>query len=455
MTAGTSTATSFWAPQGLLPEGVRRRVRLRVEDGRIREVAVGVDPGPGDVVLEGLVRPGFANAHSHAFHRALRGRTHADGGTFWSWRERMYEVAATLEPDSYLALARAVFAEMVLAGYTVVGEFHYLHHGPGGVPYADPNAMGHALLDAAHEAGIRITLLDTVYLAGGLSAAGHELLDEVQRRFSDGSVGQWAARVADLESGPMARHGAAIHSVRAVPREQLGEVARHARGGLGHPAAGAAPLHLHLSEQPAENASCEQFYGMSPTALLEAEGVLGETTTAVHATHLTGADVDALGRARAYACLCPTTERDLADGIGPARALADAGARLCIGSDQHAVVDPFEEVRAVELHERLESRERGRFSLPSLDEIGSGHGYASLGWPEGGTLVEGGLADVIAVRLDSVRTAGADPAQVVLAAGAADVTDVVVGGRRVVARGAHVLGPVGPLLAAAIETVSS
>ena len=449
------TGTSYWCASALLPEGIRDGVRLRVEGEWIAEVAVGVDPAVDDVVLEGLVRPGFANAHSHAFHRALRGRTHADGGTFWTWRERMYAVAAALDPEGYRELARAVFAEMVLAGYTVVGEFHYLHHGPGGVPYADPNAMGRALLAAAEDAGIRITLLDTVYLAGGLSAAGHEPLDEVQARFADASLDAWRHRVGALAPTPTARHGAAIHSVRAVPREHLGEVARHARGGLGRPGAGQAPLHLHLSEQPAENASCEQFYGMTPTALLQAEGVLEDTVTAVHATHLTPGDVDALGRAHAYACFCPTTERDLADGIGPARALADAGVRLCIGSDQHAVVDPFEEVRAVELHERLDSLERGRFSLPSLDAIGSGYGYASLGWPEGGTLVEGGLADVIAVRLDSVRTAGADPAQVVLAAGAADVTDVVVGGRRVVAGGAHVLGPVGPLLAAAIGKVSS
>jgi len=445
--------TSYWCRRALLPDGVRTRVRLRVADGLLVAVDVGDEPGADDVVLEGLVRPGFANAHSHAFHRALRGRTHADGGTFWTWRERMYALTASLDPVAYQALARAVFAEMVLAGYTVVGEFHYLHHGPGGVPYPEPNAMGHALLAAAEEAGIRITLLDTVYLAGGLSASGHEPLDETQARFADESVEAWQHRVSRLTPTSSARHGAAIHSVRAVPREHLGEVARYAMAGLGRAGAGPAPLHLHLSEQPGENLACEQFYGLTPTALLEAEGVLSDRLTAVHATHLTDGDIDALGRAGASACFCPTTERDLADGIGPARALADAGARLCIGSDQHAVVDPFEEVRAVELHERLDSLERGRFSLEALDRIGSEHGYASVGWPEGGTLVAGGLADFIAVRLDSPRTAGAEPDQVVFAAGASDVTDVVVGGRHVVADGAHVLGPVGPLLTAAIEGV--
>ena len=444
---------TYWCPRATLPEGVRKRVRLRVENGRFTEVTAGVDLEPDDTVLDGLVRPGFANAHSHAFHRALRGRTHADGGTFWTWREHMYAVTAALDPTTYRSLARAVFAEMVLAGYTVVGEFHYLHHGPGGDRYADPNAMSEALLDAAQEAGIRITLLDTIYLAGGLFASGHQALDETQHRFSDGSVDAWRDRVGRLAPRETARHGAAIHSVRAVPREHLAEVAEFARAGLGHPEAGPAPLHVHLSEQPGENIACEHFYGMTPTALLETEGALSEHLTAVHATHLTAEDVDRLGRAGSFACFCPTTERDLADGIGPARALHDAGADLCIGSDQHAVVDPFEEVRAVELHERLATLERGRFTLGELDRVGSENGYAALGWPEGGALREGALADFVSVRLDGPHAAGADPDQIVFVAGTQDVSDVVVAGRHVVVSGRHVLGPVGPLLSTALSRV--
>jgi formiminoglutamate deiminase len=445
--------TAFWAPVALLPGGIRERVRVETADGLITGVAEGVASTSGDVVLDGLLRPGFANAHSHAFHRALRGRTHAGGGTFWTWRQHMYALTAALDPDTYRELARAVFAEMVLAGYTVVGEFHYLHHGPGGAPYDDPNAMGRALAAAAADAGIRLTLLDTVYLTGGLTGTGHTPLDDTQRRFADGTVEAWADRVGRLEPGRMLRHGAAIHSVRAVPRRELRSVAEHARAGLGDPASGPAPLHVHLSEQPAENAACERVHGLTPTGLLDAEGVLDEMLTAVHATHLTERDVALLGAAGVLAALCPTTERDLADGIGPARALADAGVRLCVGSDQHAVVDPFEEVRAVELHERLVSLERGRFSLAELDRFAAEHGYASLGWPQGGTLRVGGLADLVTVRLDSTRTAGADPAQVVLAAGAADVGDVVVGGRHVVRDGRHVLGPVGPLLSESIAQV--
>ncbi|MEP7180083.1 MAG: amidohydrolase family protein, partial [Pseudonocardiales bacterium] len=218
---------------------------MTVSGGRFGTVEAGQNPRPEDRTLAGLVLPGFANTHSHAFHRALRGRTHDHGGTFWTWRERMYAVAARLDPDSYFGLARAVFAEMALAGVTSVGEFHYLHHAPGGVPYADPNAMGAAVVHAAAEAGIRITLLDTCYLAGGLGPDGPVPLNEQQRRFGDGDAEARAIRVAALEPAPHARVGAAIHSVRAVPADQLGAVA-------GWAAEQAAPLHVHLSEQTAE-----------------------------------------------------------------------------------------------------------------------------------------------------------------------------------------------------------
>ena len=179
--------TTYWCPRATLPDGVRRRVRLRVEDGFIAEVAHGVEIGDGDVILEGLVRPGFANAHSHAFHRALRGHTHAEGGSFWTWRRQMYAVTARLDPASYQDLARAVFAEMVLAGYTVVGEFHYVHHGPHGSRYADPNAMSHALMAAAEESGIRLTLLDTLRISIGV------------RRHHTDNLGLQAQQVAGLD----------------------------------------------------------------------------------------------------------------------------------------------------------------------------------------------------------------------------------------------------------------
>jgi formiminoglutamate deiminase len=421
-------------------------VRVGVRDSRITAVETGVDAGPGDERLSGMVLPGFANAHSHAFHRALRGRTHDRGGTFWSWRERMYAVARRIDPDSYLALARATYAEMALAGVVTVGEFHYVHHGPGATPYADPNAMGHALIQAAAEAGVRLTLLDTCYLAGGLGAAGHSPLDEVQIRFSDGDAVGWAERVDLLSDGDSLRIGAAIHSVRAVPAPQLPQVVAAALD---------RPLHVHLSEQPQENEACLAFYGSTPTALLAGHGVLGATTTAVHATHLTERDVALLGGSRTTVCACPSTEADLADGIGPFRALRDAGSPLTVGSDQHVITDLLAEARLVECHERLAGGERGRFAPVALVDALTARGHAGLGWRDAGRIAPGQRADLVAVRLDSPRTAGADPAQVVLVASAADVDTVLVGGVPVVTGGVHRLGDIGALLRDAIEPIWS
>ena len=217
----------------------------------------------------------MANAHSHAFQRALRGRTQAERGDFWTWRERMYEIAEGIDPDRYLALARATFGEMALAGITAVGEFHYLHHGPDGARYEDPNALGKAVIGAAREAGIRITLLDTCYLHGGI---GREP-DGIQLRFSDGSAEAWEERVDALEPGDGARVGAAIHSVRAVDPEEAARVAAFA-------AARSWPLHAHVSEQPGENEDCVSAYGKTPTGVLAEGAALSERFTAVHATHL-------------------------------------------------------------------------------------------------------------------------------------------------------------------------
>lgn len=434
--------TGFWCEQAWLDGAPAASVRVVARAGVIERVEPDAPAAPDDVRLPGLVLPGFANAHSHAFHRALRGRTHDFGGTFWTWRERMYAIASRLDPDSYLALARAAYAEMALAGVTAVGEFHYLHHAPGGARYADRNAMAEALRQAAVEAGIRLTLLDTCYLAGGLDATGYLPLDLVQQRFSDGDAASWASRVADLRGGDHLVVGAAIHSVRAVPADQLRTVVDAAAG---------RPLHVHLSEQPAENDACRAVHGRTPTELLSGAGALGPATTAVHATHLTPGDVRLLGDSATTVCFCPSTEADLADGIGPARALADAGSPLCLGSDQHAAVDLLGEARLLEAHERLASGRRGRFTPAELVDALTRSGHRSIGRPDGGRLTPGAPADLVAVRLDTVRTAGADPAQAVLAATAADVGTVVVGGRVVVDQGRHRLGDVGHLLAAAIE----
>jgi formiminoglutamate deiminase len=445
----------YVAEHAWLPGGIRARVLLEIEQGRFTQVrALGDgEHRPDDArLLRGVAFPGFANTHSHAFHRALRGRTHGLGGTFWTWRQAMYRVAGRLDPDAYLHLARAVYAEMALAGVTCVGEFHYVHHGPDGRPYDDPNVMAEALRQAAREAGIRITLLDTAYLAGGLGPEGHAPLDHLQQRFGDGDAAAWAERVSRLRSSAEMRVGAAVHSVRAVPAGSLSAIAAAASAGLGG-SHKPAPVHVHVSEQPAENEACLAFYGRSPAAVLADHGVWTRHATAVHATHLSQADIALLGASRATVCLCPTTERDLADGIGPARALADAGAALSLGSDQNAVVDLLEEARGLESHERLASLRRGRFTPQELVAAMTAH--ASLGWADAGRLEAGARADLVAVRRDSVRTAGALPEQVSLAATAADVTTVVVDGIEVVTDGHHRLGDVAALMADAVDSVWS
>jgi formiminoglutamate deiminase len=430
-----------WSP-GL---GLRRDVLIEAAGDRFTAVTPEAGPaaGAGAVPLAGLTLPGLANAHSHAFHRALRGITQAGRGTFWTWRERMYEVAARLTPDRYLDLATAVYAEMALAGVTCVGEFHYVHHDADGTPYADPNEMSRALIEAASRAGLRICLLDTCYLAGGLSQDGAALpLAGAQVRFGDGDAAAWAARVAALGAGqggrlgPGARLGAAIHSVRAVPPDQLGEVVAWAAGT-------AAPLHAHLSEQRAENDACLAAYGRTPTEVLDEAGALGALTSAVHATHLTAGDIGRLGGSATHACFCPTTEADLADGIGPARALADAGSPLTVGSDSQAIIDLLEEARRIEHGERLATQQRGRFRAAELATAATSAGHASLGWPDAGELAPGAVADLITVALDTPRTAGAAPAtaleSVIFGATASDVRTVVSGGRDIVRDGRHLL----------------
>jgi formiminoglutamate deiminase len=433
--------TTYWCEHADLGSGPVPGVRVVVDGDRIAAVQPRSAAAPGDLRLSGVVLPGFADAHSHAFHRALRGRTHDTGGTFWTWRDRMYVVAARLDPESYLALARAAYAEMALAGVTCVGEFHYLHHAPGGSRYADPNAMSEALIEAAGQAGIRLTLLDACYVAGGLDATGHSPVAGVQARFSDGDADAWAARVGALPERPGVRIGAAVHSVRAVPAEQLPVVAQAATG---------RPLHVHLSEQPAENDACAAHYGRTPTCHLHEHGVLGPHTTAVHATHLTGDDVAALAVTGTAVCACPSTEADLADGVGPFRRLRDAGVALCLGSDQQAATDLLAEARLLEAHERLATGVRGRFSPAELVGALTVDGHRALGWPDAGRIAVGRRADLVAVRLDSPRTAGSEPDQLVMAAAAADVHTVVVDGAVVVSEGRHVLGDVGRLLAEAI-----
>ncbi|MDX3063750.1 MULTISPECIES: formimidoylglutamate deiminase [Streptomyces] len=430
---GTPVTATYWMSHAWLGTHVEPGVTLDVAGGRIAGVRTGIDaPPPGATALRGLTLPGLANTHSHAFHRALRSTVQVGSGTFWTWRELMYRAASRLTPDTYFDLARATYAEMALAGITSVGEFHYLHHAPGGTPYDNPNAMGEALIAAADAAGIRITLLDTAYLAAGFG----ERPNRHQLRFSDTTADAWAERASLLKGGDHALIGAAIHSVRAVPAGQLATVVRWAeeRG---------APLHVHLSEQTAENDACLTAHGRTPTRLLADHGVLGPRTTGIHNTHLTAEDIELLGNSGTGTCMCPTTERDLADGIGPAAALQRAGSPLSLGSDSHAVIDLFEEARAMELNERLRTHVRGHWTAGALLRAASADGHAALGRPDAGTLEPGAPADLTTVALDSVRTAGPTPRlaaeAAVFAASAADVRHTVVAGRHVVRDGRHTL----------------
>ncbi|MFD3611788.1 formimidoylglutamate deiminase [Streptomyces atroolivaceus] len=429
---GTPVTATYWMSHAWLGTHVEPGVLLDVAGGRIAGVRTGIDtPPPGATPLHGLTVPGLANTHSHAFHRALRSTVQVGSGTFWTWRELMYRTASRLTPDTYYDLARATYAEMALAGITAVGEFHYLHHAPGGTPYDDPNAMGEALIAAAAEAGIRITLLDTAYLAAGFG----EKPSRHQLRFSDTTADAWAERASLLKGDDdLVVIGAAIHSVRAVPAGQLATVARWAQER-------AVPLHVHLSEQTAENDACLAAHGRTPARLLADHGVLGPHTTGIHNTHLTAEDIELLGTSRTGTCMCPTTERDLADGIGPAAALQGAGSPLSLGSDSHAVIDLFEEARAMELNERIRTHVRGHWTAAALLRAASAEGHAALGRPDAGVLEPGAPADLATVALDSVRTAGPLPRlaaeAAVFAATAADVRHTVVAGRHIVRDGRH------------------
>ena len=394
-------------------------------------VFVSVQPGAsaaGTIRLPGLVLPGLVNAHSHAFHRALRGR--GAGSDFWRWRDGMYAVADRLQPSSYEALASACYAEMLEAGITTVCEFHYVHQ---------PLGMDDAIVAAARAAGIGLVFLDTCYLRAGFDDTA---LTSVQRRFCDGSVDAWATRAA----GVATRHpdvvvGAAVHSVRAVDEPSMATVAAWAEER-------SVPLHMHLSEQPAENSACLAATGRTPAQVAADAGVLGPRTTVIHATHVGPTDMALLGSSATTVCLCPTTERDLADGVGPAAALSAAGCPLALGSDSHAVIDLFEEGRAVELDERLVTGRRGVHDPTSL-----------LGAATGGrSLAVGERADFVLLSLDSTRLAGFEPqaaaAHAIFSATAADVISVVVGGDQLVAEGRHVSIDTVPALRAAIAAVT-
>ena len=322
--------------------------------------------------------PGFVNAHSHAFQRQLRGvveRVDPDNpdDDFWSWREAMYAAAGALDPDSIHAVCLAAYREMVAAGYVAVGEFHYPHHRPDGTPYDPPNAMADAVAAAAAEAGIELVLLMTAYQRGG---AGRPP-SEGQRRFCDPSVGAYLSRVEELAGRcPV---GLAPHSVRAVSRPWLEEIARFAD-------ANGLVVHIHANEQRRELEECAAEYGLAPIELLADVGLLGPRTTLVHVTHVSDRELDLVAEAGATVCACPTTEANLGDGYLPALRMFERGIPLCIGSDSNTVIDPVLELREMEAIARRSSERRNVLVPPGDDgptgyllDVGSRCGAAALG----------------------------------------------------------------------------
>jgi formimidoylglutamate deiminase len=382
--------------------------QLLVRDGLVE--SVGALPRGTDaesVPLRGCaVLPGLVTAHSHAFQRAIRGRTehraHARDD-FWSWREAMYAAAERLSPEDLHAVSKFCFLEMARAGVTAVGEFHYLHRDAAGKPYADPNELDLAVANAAREAGLRVVLLRVAYGRSGFRVPDNPR----QKRFIEGSADEYLGNLDALSKKVPV--GAAPHSVRACPAEWIRDIAQEAfRRGW--------PLHLHVSEQQGEVEQCLAEHGTTPPLLLERLGALRERTTAVHAVHLTTEDIAAIGGARATVCACPTTERNLGDGVVRPDRLLAAGARLCVGSDSEVQLSPLEDVRQLEYHLRLVEEERAVLDPEQggvgglgakLYRIASEGGMRSLGL-SGGALRPGEPADFVVVDLDDPSIAGAN-----------------------------------------------
>jgi len=429
-----------YVPDLLLSGGaVREGAALSVRDGL---VAAAGEPLSGFEVVRLRGRallPGLVSAHGHSFQRALRGRAQGASSTrsFWSWRAAMYAAAGRIGPDDLEAIARLAFLELARAGVTCAGEFHYLHLDPEGRPYADPSELALRVVRAARDVGLRIVLLRAAY-----ARAGHGLPPEPgQRRFVEPSPDAYLAGLdalaASLRADPFATVGIAPHSVRACPAPWIRDLAAEARRR-------ALPLHVHAAEQAAEVDACRVEHALSPVLLLAREGALDRRTTLVHAIHVDAADARAIGAAGATVCACPTTERDLADGVVPADRLLLAGARLALGVDSHARADLLEEARALELDLRLVRGERGVLDDPPgslaarlLDAATSG-GMSSLGL-EGGRLAPGEPADFVLLDLDDPSLVGATAetlvASAVFGAGAGAIRGSFVAGEPVVEEG--------------------
>ncbi len=395
------------------PQGLQSNMIISIsDDGRINtimprgETSEGVQfIVPSDVsALPGVaLLPGFVNTHSHVFQRALRGHTHrplSRQDTFWTWRRSMYAEAQHLNPDTLYEKALTTYREMLGAGYTSVGEFHYVHHQPGGRPYNDPNAMSEAIIQAGRDAGIRVVLLMTAYAQSGFNQPP----EEDQRRFCDVSVDAYLDRVEALRVRDIPI-GVAPHSVRAVPEDWFRAIAGYSQ--IHH-----LPLHVHADEQIVEIEQCQAVYGCTPIELLERFEALGTLTTIVHATHANATEIALLAQYGCAVCVCPTTEGDLGDGIAPYTELLATHIPLAIGSDSNTRLDPIEELRWAEYSARMRYQRRRVLVAdelaspgPLLLAYGTRCGAVALGL-ETGAIVPGMSADFVAVDLHHPSLAG-------------------------------------------------
>lgn len=431
-----------WLPDYIYTEGEFRSGLALVSDdhGSIVEIVDG-NGVPQAMRLAGrAMLPGLVNAHSHAFQRLIRGRTEYRSqnttDSFWTWREQMYAAANELGPQEIYAASRLAFLEMALTGITAVGEFHYIHHAPGGTPYDDPNLLAHEVIRAAHDVGIRIALLRVAYARSGYQLDPNPL----QVRFIEDSPDTYLAHLDQLRAtidtrNGMAWAGVAPHSVRAVPLDYLKRIVSFANEQK-------LPVHMHVAEQPAEVNACIEEYGRSPVALLDTEGLLSERFTAVHAIHVTPKAINALAQSGAGVCACPTTERNLGDGVVPADLYFKSQVPISLGTDSQAQIDLLEDARELEYHLRLQKLERNVLApdngTPSLAaklfECATLNGAKAIGLENGGKLEPGAPADFFTVDLNDPSIAGSSIdtllTNIVFSLSRTAIRDVVVNGER-------------------------
>jgi formimidoylglutamate deiminase len=440
--------TQAWLPDLIFADGrFRSGVALECDHNVIRVCDAAEVEEPIRLKNRALL-PGLVNAHSHAFQRVIRGRTERRSqnttDSFWTWREQMYAAANRLTPEDIYAASRMAFLEMALSGITAVGEFHYIHHAPDGSRYADRNMLEREVIRAARDVGLRIALLRVAYARAGYQRAP----DPQQVRFIEDTPEEYLTSLEELLAAPELKNGdawvgVAPHSVRAVPLEYLKTI-------VGFANSRRLVVHMHVAEQTAEVQACIEEYGRSPVALLDTEGLLSERVTAVHAIHVTPKAVSAFARGRANVCACPTTERNLGDGVVPVDAYFKAGVAVSLGSDSQIQIDLLEDARELEYHLRLQQTARNVLAPANeVDESALARrlfncatisGATSLGF-DGGSLDPGSPADFFTVDLDDPSIAGSTTenllANLVFSLSRTAIKDIVVGGKRIVADGRH------------------